>query len=301
MKKLIICLLLCLLLFLLPLYFLRSNEEHSSIVAPPVESCTLTIKVNGQEVELNDYLIGVLAGEMPVSFHEEALKAQAIAARTYALKQTDTGKKEIQSTTAHQVFNTAETRQQKWKTAFAANENKLAQAVKETDNQVLMYEGQLITAMFHSTSIKQTESAENYSGSNIPYLQAVFSPEQRPAEQVLFTFKELNQLLKQSFNSKHYQNAKIIRNDSNRVEEIEINGKKWSGRDFREQLNLRSTNFTWKWSTQGVSVTTLGFGHGVGMSQYGADTMAQNGQTAEQILAHYYPGTKLEKMNFCTK
>jgi stage II sporulation protein D len=301
MKKLIICLLL-ILLFLLPMYFLKSDEtEQQQLVAPAENKCTLMINVNGEEVELNDYLIGVLAGEMPISFHEEALKAQAIAARTYALRQTDSGKKEIQSTTAHQVFNSTETRQQKWKTAFAANETKLAEAVKATENQVLMYDGQYITAMFHSTSIEQTESAKNYSGNSIPYLQAVSSPEQRPAEENLFTFKELNRLLQQNFSSKQYRNAKIIRNDTNRVDEIEINGVKWTGRDFRNHLNLRSTNFSWQWSAKGVTIKTLGFGHGVGMSQYGADTMAKNGYTVEQILAHYYPGAKLEKKNFCTK
>lgn len=284
------------------MYFLKSDEtEQQQLVAPAENKCTLMINVNGEEVELNDYLIGVLAGEMPISFHEEALKAQAIAARTYALRQTDSGKKEIQSTTAHQVFNSTETRQQKWKTAFAANETKLAEAVKATENQVLMYDGQYITAMFHSTSIEQTESAKNYSGNSIPYLQAVSSPEQRPAEENLFTFKELNRLLQQNFSSKQYRNAKIIRNDTNRVDEIEINGVKWTGRDFRNHLNLRSTNFSWQWSAKGVTIKTLGFGHGVGMSQYGADTMAKNGYTVEQILAHYYPGAKLEKKNFCTK
>ncbi|AWE06312.1 stage II sporulation protein D [Lysinibacillus sp. 2017] len=300
MKKILLCIV-CILLFLLPLYFVKKGKTEKTEPQVLKESCTLLITVNGQQIKLDDYLIGVLAGEMPVSFHEEALKAQAIAARTYALKQTEYGTKEIKATTAHQVFQTTEERQQKWQTAFKTNEGKLAQAVQESANLVVTYNDQLITAMFHSASQTMTESAENYSGNGIPYLQTVSSPEAQPKQPTLFSFQQLNNLLKQSFKANSYKKIELLRNSTGRVAKVRLNGKTWTGREFRELLSLRSTNFDWQWSANGVTITTYGYGHGVGMSQHGANTMGQSGQTAEQILAHYYPGTVLEEVDFCER
>ena len=161
-------------------------------------------------------------------------------------------------------------------------------AVRQTANQVITYNGELITAMFHSSSNQTTESAENYSGNNIPYLQAVSSPEENTAQQTFFTFAELNTKLQKKYSTKQYNNVQIKRNDTNHVEQITIHNKKWSGREIRELLNLRSTNFTWQASAKGVTITTYGYGHGVGMSQNGANTMAGQGSTAQQILAHYW-------------
>ena len=300
MKKLLL-LIPCSLLFILPLMFVKKDEIEQTVIEEESqsESCTILITVNGQQLPLDDYLIGVLAGEMPVSFHEEALKAQAIAARTYALKQTAYGEVAIQATTAHQVFQPTEQRQEKWKEAFFANENKLTQAVQQTENQIITYNGELITAMFHSSSLNATESAKNFSGNMIPYLQSVSSPEQQPSEEVHFTFQQLNNLLKQSFTANTYKKIKLIKNDTNRVAQVQINATNWTGRDFRELLQLKSTNFDVKWSASGITFTTYGYGHGVGMSQHGANTLAKNGQTAEQILAHYYPETTIETTNYC--
>lgn len=284
-------------LFLLPLYFLKSVVEKES--DKPLEACELFITVNGERLALDDYLIGVLAAEMPVSFHEEALKAQAIAARTYALRQTDYGKKQILSTTAHQVFNTPQTRKEKWQTAFAENENKLVNAIEATEGQILTYDGQLITAMFHASSQGQTESAENYGGNSIPYLQIVTSTEQLAGEEIQLTQAQLNKLLGKNFESTHYENLHITRNASNRVAKVEINGVTWTGREFRDKLQLRSTNFDWQWAMDTAVITTFGYGHGVGMSQQGANALAQSGATAQEIVAHYYDGAKLETMNSC--
>ena len=302
MKKLLL-LIPCSLLFILPLMFVKKDEIEQTVIEEESqsESCTILITVNGQQLPLDDYLIGVLAGEMPVSFHEEALKAQAIAARTYALKQTAYGEVAIQATTAHQVFQPTEQRQEKWKEAFFANENKLTQAVQQTENQIITYNGELITAMFHSSSLNATESAKNFSGNMIPYLQSVSSPEQQPSEEVHFTFQQLNNLLKQSFTANTYKKIKLIKNDTNRVAQVQINATNWTGRDFRELLQLKSTNFDVKWSASGITFTTYGYGHGVGMSQHGANTLAKNGQTAEQILAHYYPETTIETTNYCKR
>ncbi|WP_336046110.1 stage II sporulation protein D [Solibacillus ferritrahens] len=268
---------------------------------PQTESCPILITANNETIPVEDYLIGVLAGEMPASFHLEALKAQAIAARTYVLKQTDYGAKPILTTTAHQVYNDQNLREQKWQTTFAENEQKLTEAVRQTANQILTYNDELITAMFHASSYQQTESAKNYSGNSIPYLTSTTSPEKLDAEKTHYTYEELNKKLQQKFSKAQFQNAKIQRNDSQRIEQIKIGKKTWSGREFRTLLNLKSSNFTWSATANGITLTTYGYGHGVGMSQYGANAMAHNGSAAKQILAHYYPNTTLETIKYCKK
>lgn len=300
MKKIIVYFIICVLLFLVP-FTLKSNKRTPSIEPTESTSCPLFIKANNTDVPVEDYLIGVIAGEMPASFHMEALKAQAIASRTYVLKQTDYGKKPILTTTAHQVYNDQQLREEKWKTTFAENEEKITEAVKQTANQILTYNDELITAMFHASSYQYTESAENYSGNPIPYLTATTSPEQLNQEQTTYTFAEVNKKLKQNFSKFQLQNAKLQRNDTNRIEQITINKKTWSGREMRTLLNLRSTNFTWEPTAAGITIKTYGYGHGVGMSQYGANAMAQGGITAENILSHYYPSTTLKSINYCKK
>lgn len=300
MKKFIVYFIICVLLFLVP-FTLKSNKRTPSIEPTESTSCPLFIKANNTDVPVEDYLIGVIAGEMPASFHMEALKAQAIASRTYVLKQTDYGKKPILTTTAHQVYNDQQLREEKWKTTFAENEEKITEAVKQTANQILTYNDELITAMFHASSYQYTESAENYSGNPIPYLTATTSPEQLNQEQTTYTFAEVNKKLKQNFSKVQLQNAKLQRNDTNRIEQITINKKTWSGREMRTLLNLRSTNFTWEPTAAGITIKTYGYGHGVGMSQYGANAMAQGGITAENILSHYYPSTTLKSINYCKK
>lgn len=304
MKKLLICLL----LFCIPLYFVKEInsspqtievQETSKAPATPENQCEIYVKVNNEELPLNQYLVGVLAGEMPASFHEEALKAQAIAARTYALRQTNYGKKEIQATTAHQVFQTEEKRKEKWKTVFSTYENKIEEAIEATGNQILTYDGQLITAMFHASSSKQTESAKNYSGQEIPYLQSVASIESPSSETVKFTFAQLNDRLQQKFSASTYRKMNFAKNDANRVEQVKVNNAVWTGREFRELLQLKSTDFSVKWSKKGVEITTNGYGHGVGMSQHGANAMAKNGSTVGEILQNYYVGAKIEEANYC--
>lgn len=300
MKKIIIYFIIGVLLFLVP--FTLNSKKQSSITEPTEStSCPLFIKVNNTDVPIEDYLVGVIAGEMPASFHMEALKAQAIASRTYVLKQTDYGKKPILTTTAHQVYNDQELREEKWKTTFAENEEKITEAVNQTAKQILTYNDELITAMFHASSFQSTESAENYSGNPIPYLTATTSPEQLNQEQTTYTFEEINKKLKQNFSRAQLKNARLQRNDTNRIEQITIHKKTWSGREMRTLLNLRSTNFTWEPTATGITIKTYGYGHGVGMSQYGANAMAQGGITAENILSHYYPSTTLKSINYCKK
>ena len=301
MKKLLLAMLL-ISLFSIP-FFMPKNmpSPPKSAATPSQNACQLFIKINDESIAVEDYLVGVLAGEMPASFHEEALKAQAIAARTYVLKQTKNGQTPITATTAHQVFHDQKVREEKWQAAFIQNEQKLQQAVEQTKQQVLTYKDQLITAMFHASSYQQTESAKNYSDNTIPYLQSVTSPESLEPEETFFSYKELNKRLQQAFTATQYRQAKIKTNSSGRVQAVTIAGKTWSGREMRERLNLRATNFTWQPTEAGIQFSTLGYGHGVGMSQEGANAMAQAGASAQQILEHYYPNTIIQNFDYCEK
>lgn len=292
MKKLLVGLI-CLSLFLLPLLVIKQQKKQTIQVE---NDCEIFIEVNEENMPLESYLIGVLAGEMPVSFHIEALKAQAIAARTYAIYQTNYGEKAIQASTRHQVYETEEQRKEKWQTVFLQYESKVTQAVNETAGLIITYKDEPISAMFHASSDNMTESANNYSGQAISYLKAVNSPESVEPIVVELSFKRFNTKLGTQFSKSDLQRISIEKNDTNRVGEITIAGQSWTGRQFRDLLNLRSTNFTVSSEGDSVVITSKGYGHGVGMSQYGADEMAQQGSEAPEIISHYYQSTKLQKL-----
>ena len=173
------------------------------------------------------------------------------------------------------------------------------QAVRETENQVLVYEGSLIDATYFSSSGGRTEAAVAVWGSDVPYLQAVDSP----GEEIASDYVKTVQFSSEEFTMKLGENLSgqpetwfglITYTDGGGVDTIEIGGKVYTGKDLRSRLGLRSTAFLISAVGDTVTVTTRGFGHRVGMSQYGAEAMAQNGSTCSQILSHYYPGTTLE-------
>lgn len=283
----------CFLLFFVP-FAIRSDNEQPTPSKAQENFCEVFITVEGQQIPLEDYVVGVVAAEMPASFPLEALKAQAIAARTYALKKTAFGELSIQTTTAHQVYETRSEREEKWQAVFSDYETKVEQAIRETEGLVATYEGELITAMFHSASQGKTESAANYSGNELPYLQSVASFEKVEPQQHVYTVQQLNSQLAGSFTLQDYAKAIIKQNDSGRVETVQVAQQQWNGRAFRELLKLRSTQFTLTVDGEKIIIQTAGYGHGVGMSQYGANEMASRGIRAAEILAHYYQGIETE-------
>ncbi|MGG0656526.1 stage II sporulation protein D [Rummeliibacillus pycnus] len=269
------------------------------------EECNIQISIQGEnkKYSLEEYLVGVVAAEMPVSFDLEALKAQAIASRTFALKRTNFGENAIEPNVSAQAFADEEQRRKDWGTNFNKNEKKIRKAVQATKGQVLVYKDELITAMFFSTSNGQTESAKSYGGQSIPYLQSVSVPSNekespRYHTNYNFTLQQWNIAFNQQWTETQIQNVKIYRNDSGRVETIKKGDFKWSGREVREKLQLASTDFTIKWNTKKeiVQVKTTGYGHGVGMSQYGATALAEKGASAKEILHHFYQQIKIEKL-----
>lgn len=179
----------------------------------------------------------------------------------------------------------------------------IEEAVAETEGEVIVYDGELISAMFFSTSNGQTETAQNYSGADIPYLQSVESVGEEALttayqEETEISLQKWNEALGVNWDEEMFQSLQLIRNSSGRVQKIVTDGFEKEGRAVRELLGLRSTDFNIAFdvTNEHVLIQTVGYGHGVGMSQYGAEALAQKGETAYNIIAHYYTDTKIEKI-----
>ena len=263
-----------------------------------------------EEMDFEEYILGVVSAEMPVSYEPEALKAQAVAARTFAYEKMQNGAREEQGADVctdyqHcQAYHGLEKRKEKWGASFEQNEEKLRSAVEATRGQILVYEGKPIKAFFHSTSGGKTENVENVYSQALPYLRSVDSTGEEGATRyqrtVAFSCEEFaNQIKSQNKKANITQKnvaksiGKISRFDSGRVDVIEIGGVEFTGRQIRSFFNLDSTNFTISVKNNIVSITTKGYGHGVGMSQVGANAMAKQGNDYQKILFHYYTGVEL--------
>lgn len=290
----------CLCLFLLPLQLIKKlpqppadQQENSPRITQTALACEpIFIRVEGlaEPLPLEEYIIGVVQAEMPSTFHLEAFKAQAIAARTFAIKTTNYGTEAIKPTTAHQAFVSTSKREPS---------PLIVQAVDETKSQILSYKNELITAMFFSTSNGMTESAEGYSGNEIPYLVTTesvgdtVSPKFNQSKS--FTLKEWNDAFGFTWTAEHFKALKLLPNESQRIEKMITKKHEWTGREIRDILGLPSTDFEIDATNPNmITVSTKGYGHGVGMSQYGADAMAQKGKKVEDILNHYYPNTEIK-------
>lgn len=290
------------LLYVLPVAFSEKRATEESVQTTD-NACEIFIEVEGQQekIPLETYVTGVVAAEMPVSFKKEALKAQAIAARTYALKSTNYGREAIAPTVARQVFYNKEQRKANWTSNFPGNEKKIVEAINETKGQVLLYNNQLITAMFHSTSNGKTESAYGYSGNDLPYLQSVasMSDQSSPKYSAVkeWTLAEWNTIWPDKWQVSDFSRIQYFFNDSGRVERLQLGKNVWSGREVRTLLQIPSTDFkiSYDTNTGKVQVSTKGYGHGVGMSQYGAEAMASEGKTANEILHYYYQDIEIKR------
>ena len=289
--------------------FVSRVERVSSMEAtePAAESTRqdsdVTVLMNGAQVELDmqTYLTGVLLAEMPVDFSEEALKAQAVVSRTYALKRNTVGNKHPQGavcteSSCCQAYRSAEDFLAKGGTEGLLQ--KVSKAVACTDNQVLTYRGDLIEATYFSCSGGRTEDALAVWGTDIPYLQSVESPGEESAtyfvDTVEFTPTAFSSLLGISLTGTSSKwLGSVTYTDGGGVATMEIGGKVFSGTQIRQKLGLRSTAFSMYAAEDKIHISTRGFGHRVGMSQYGAEAMAVLGSDYRKILYHYYPGTQL--------
>jgi stage II sporulation protein D len=246
-----------------------------------------------REMDMDTYLVGVVAGEMPASFAPEALKAQAVVARTFTLRAFTTGGKHGDGSVC-----TDSTCCQAYREDLQGESlQKITTAVLETSGQVLLYEGNLIEATYFSCSGGSTEDAVAVWGTDYPYLRATVSPGEEHAthytDTVYFTKEEFTKVFGGlSGDAKHWIGYATYTAGGG-VHSILIGGKEYKGTQIRTMLGLRSTAFTMTVEGERIKVTTKGYGHRVGMSQYGADAMAMNGCTYPEILAYYYQGTEL--------
>jgi stage II sporulation protein D len=255
-----------------------------------------------EEMDMDAYLVGVVLAEMPSTFHQEAKKAQAVAARTYARKAWVTGGKHADGSVCAEPGCCQAWLSGEEYLARGGSEEAMAEAkaaVDATSGLVLTYGGVLIEATYFSCSGGSTEDAVAVWGADFPYLRAVESPGEENAahytDTVSFTVGELEDRLGVKLQGNWL--GPICYTQGGGVDTAVMGGKTFTGKTLRSVLGLRSTAFDLEISGDRVTITTSGFGHRVGMSQYGADAMAVSGSSFAEILAHYYPGTTLELTN----
>ena len=264
------------------------------------------------EMTMAEYLPGVVRGEMPAAFHQQALDAQAVAERTFIYYHMASGRK-----AAHpdadvcmdyrccNAYTSAQAAAEKWGDHAAEYEAKVQQAVRDTDGQVILYNGQPILAAFHSSSAGVTANSGDVWVSTLPYLHSVESPEGEDTVPNYYSVKEIPAAEFQQTFLAAYPEASFaggpetwitgrVENASGRVESICIGGVTVEGTQVRSLFGLRSACFTAEAAADSVTFRVTGFGHGVGMSQYGANRMAREGADYVEILTHYYTGVSVE-------
>ena len=258
----------------------------------------VNIKYKDEVVSLNleDYVVGVVAGEMPASFNIEALKAMAVAARTFALYKIKTNKNyKLSTTTKDQCYITEKQMKKKWGNSYDKYYKKIKKAVSETENEYLTYKDKVIISFYFSISNGKTENCENVFSQKLDYLVSVDSKwdEKYSYKKKTVKFKVSDFLNKLNIKSNSIDSIKTKKSKTGRVNYVIINNKKIKGTKFRQLLSLRSTDIDLVVKDNYVYITTRGYGHGVGMSQYGANGMAKEGYKYDEILKYYYKGVKI--------
>lgn len=311
---------------LLPLIIVRSiNMVEETKITENQSDITINVYIENQKkvvkMQLEEYLLGVVAAEMPASFEIEALKAQAIAARTYALgraaklygsgAETIHNGADVCTSPAHcQAWISKDTAFKRWGLLSSFKYwNKICKAVIATKGQVIEYNKVLINPLFHSNSGGHTENSEDvWEGAAEPYLRGVVSQGEDTSKEykneVILEQKDMIKSLEE-FNPKlEIEDREILSNieiqkfsSGDRVMEMKIGNIKMKGTEFRKLFQLKSTNFKIAQLSDGkIAITTLGYGHGVGMSQCGANYLAQKGTSSIDILKYYYKGVEIVDM-----
>lgn len=258
-----------------------------------------------ENVPLETYVKRVVASEMPADFELEALKAQSLAARTYIvnhlLSQKQDGKANVTDTVQHQVYKNDDELKKAWGSSYENKMEKLEKAVNATQGQILTYHKKPITPSFFSTSNGYTENSEDYWGQKLPYLRSVKSPwdENSPKfkDQEVFTKGQVASALGVNLSGGTAASFEVTRTDSGRVDKLKLGNQSFSGKKVRELLNLPSSDFQIEEKNGHFIFKTKGYGHGVGMSQYGANGMAKEGKTYEEIVKHYYQGVEIRSVD----
>lgn len=288
MKKLLL-----LILFLIPIFissfnkatFLFSNNEKTIIV----HLTDLDLYL-----DLNDYVTGVVASEMPALFNEEALKAQAVAARSFATSKIENNFLELTSGISDQVYSPNFKLKEKWNDDYNKYYNKIYNCVKSTHNKVIKRDNKILRTYYFSMSNGYTENSQTVFNDTTFTSVKSLENENTPNYKFQKTFSSSD--LKKLLNMSNIDIQNIERNETNHVKSITINNKTYTGIEFRKLLNLRSTDFTIEKQDNNYIITTIGYGHGVGMSQYGANYMAKEGYSYKDIINHYFLNVNINKI-----
>lgn len=313
--------------FILPIAFTKKfalentvDEQTTQVKEPEIDysvkykNITLLHTSTGEveELSLDDYLVNVVSAEMPVDYEEEALKAQATVARTYTLYQLENSKKHQEadicdSSSCCQAWITKEKRYEAWKENQDEKWEKIRKAVYSTAGDIITYQGKPIDAFFHSNSGGTTEIPVNvWGGSNFPYLQVVETNGEDEYSQFYsekeYTYSEIEEKMQQNY--KDFQvnweeeNAISILEytESSRIRTLKVGNKNISGVEARKIFELRSTNFTVNNAEGKIKFSVVGYGHGVGMSQTGSNTLAKQGKTYKEIIGHFYKDIEIKNI-----
>lgn len=287
MKKYII--LLTIMFIFIP-YIVVINYKEQKKNVKYKSNFLVKLKKENIVLPLEDYIIGVVAAEMPASYEKEALKAQAVAARTYAIKKMRTVGY-LYNDTSNQVYLSKEDMKQKWKDNYNDYHNKIKEIVLDTRDEVIKYNDELIDAFFFSTSSGKTANSEDIFQTALPYLKSVDSNWDKTSP----TFKEAKYFNLNEFclNLNIDCNRIDIKKENNMVT---INDKDYKITEIRKIFNLKSPFFDITKENKKIKIETYGYGHGVGMSQYGANYMAKEGKNYIQILKYYFKNVEIKKI-----
>ena len=291
---------------------LSSNEQYNY---KNYGTINLLHKDTGEveQVELDTYLCNVVSAEMPADYEIEALKAQAVVARTYTIYKIQNKKHDnadiCDDSNCCQAWVSKETRLSRWEESKReSNWTKIEQCVNDTKGEIITYEGKPINAFFHANSGGVTELPVNvWGGSNFPYLQVVETAGEEGytqySSEVILKEDELIEKLKIKYSDiqidfENDDSIKILEyTDSNRVKTVKFGNHEISGVEARNILGLKSTNFEITKESDRIKFTVKGYGHGVGMSQTGSNTMAKQGSNYEEIIHHFYIGVEIKEIN----
>ncbi len=305
MKKIIIFI--TLLIFIPFFIVIIYNKNYKEIELKYITTTYIRVKRlntnNIENIPLEEYIVGVLAGEMPIDFELEALKAQAVASRSYALKRMEYNQEQdydVVDSILNQVYLDENYLKIAWGNNYVKNINKLRTAVNETLDEYLEYDSKIADTLFFSTSNGYTEDSQTVFNFECAYLKSVESPWDSEVSSAYLTNKTIPLTeFYQKLNLPYDKNLNIEiekRSSTNRILLLKINNQEFKGTDLYNKLSLRSTDFNIELLGTEIKITMKGYGHGVGMSQYGALGMAKKGYTYKEILAHYYQNTKLTKL-----
>lgn len=286
-------------LILLVVYVTIDGSKSTTFFSSPQKIMVKDSTKNTLEkLNLEDYIIGVVAAEMPASFNEEALKAQAIASRTYAMYKIENSNKEYDVVTdvSNQSYITIDDMKAKWKNDFNKYYDKIKNAVMATKGKIMYYNDEIVEAYYFAMSNGYTENASLVFSEDKDYLQSVESTYDNNNLKNFIVKKEipLNEVCsKLKIDCNYFIINNIEKSNTGRINKITINNKTFKGTEIRKLLNLRSTDLEIEQIENNIIFTTKGYGHGVGMSQYGANGMANNGSNYEEILKYFYKNVEI--------